>query len=252
MKRFLLFIWLVVLPLWAAPPQQILLTQKTAAAGGSPTLVNAWKNVGNGGSSVSVTVSPSAGSCLAVGVAEYDSTTDNTSISDDIDGTTGWVKVIRIASVSDSVVLWYKANIPAGITAITLTRSTGATYYNCHVHEISGANTTTPFTTGESASASGSGTTANTGTVTTATANSIMVAITSTDGSGNPESFTLNAGSTSGGTWSHYNTASKEDNGALNLVSSNPTATVSTTGAKIHYWTFSGSRTWVGAMMAIH
>ena len=221
--------------------------------GGSPMLANCWKNVGNGGSSLSVTVSPTAGSCLAVGVAEYQSAADNTSISDNVDGTTGWTKAIRAANSDGSVVLWYKKNIPSGVSSVVLTRSTGASYYNCHVIEISGANTSSPFTTGESSSATGSSSTANTGTVTTATANSILVGITTPSDEGiNPATLTLNAAGTSGGTWSHYNSAAKEDNGAVNLVSSAPTASVSATGAKIHYWTFSGSRTWVGAMIAIH
>ena len=211
--------------------------------GGTPTLANAWKNVGNGGSSLSVTVSPSAGSCLALGVAEYQSTADNTSISDNIDGTTGWTKVVRAVNGDGSVVLWYKKNIPSGITSVVLTRSTGASYYNCHIHEITGASTSSPFTSGESSTATGSGTSANTGTVTTATANSIMVAITTPyDDGGNPSTLTLNAAGTSGATWSHYNSASKEDNGSVNLVSSNPTAFVSTTGERIHYCTFARSR----------
>ena len=221
--------------------------------GGSPTLANCWKNVGNSGSTLNVTVAPTSGSCLVAAVAEYQSTTNNTALADNIGSTTGWTKVIRAANSDGSVVLWYKANVPSGITTVTLSCSTGASYYNCHVIEISGANTSTPFTTGESSSATGASSTANTGTVTTATANSILVGITTPwDEGGNPATLTLNASGTSGGTWSHYNSAAKEDNGAANLVSSAPTASVSATGAKIHYWTFSGSRTWVGAMIAIH
>lgn len=254
MIRFLLSLFILLQCAVAGPSQQMLLAQKTASGGGgTPTLANAWKNVGNGGSSLSVTVSPTAGSCLAVAVAEYQSTADNTAISDNIGSTTGWTKVVRAVTGDGSVVLWYKANIPSGITTVTLTRSTGATYYNCHVHEITGANTSTPFTSGESSTATGSGTSANTGTVTTATANSIMIAITTPyDEGGNPATLTLNAAGTSGATWSHYNSASKEDNGAANLVSSAPTASVTTTGSRIHYWTFSGSRSWASAMMAIH
>lgn len=252
--RFLITLWLIASVCYAGP-MQLLLGQKTATGGGggSPTLANVWKAVGNGGSSLNVTVSPTVGSCLSTGIAEYQSTADNTSISDNVEGTTGWTKVIRSVSGDGSVVLWYKKNIPAGITTITYTRSTGASYYNIHIHEISGASTTAPFTTGESSSASGSSSTANSGTVTTATANSILVGITSPwDEGGNPATLTLNAAGTSGGTWSHFGTAAKEDNGAANLVSSNPTASVTSTGAKIHYWTFSGSRSWTSAMMAIH
>jgi hypothetical protein len=221
--------------------------------GGNPTLANAWKAVGNSGSTLNCTVSPSAGSCLAVAVAEYESTADNTSISDNIGSTSGWTKVIRAVNSLGCVVLWYKANIPSGITTVTLTRSTGATYYNIHVHEITGADTSTPFTSGEYSTATGSGSTGNTGTVTTATAKSVLVAITTPyDDGGNPSTLTLNASGTSGATWSHFNSASKEDNGSVNLVSSNPTAAVTTTGARIHHWTFAGSRSWASAMMAIH
>lgn len=253
MIRFILSIIVLLQCAVAGPSQQMWLAQRTASSGGTPTLANAWKNVGNGGSSLSVTVSPSPGSCLAVGIAEYQSSADNTSISDNIDGTTGWTKVIRAVNGDGSVVLWYKKNIPSGITSVVLTRSTGASYYNCHVHEITGADTSTPFTSGESSTATGASSSANTGTVTTATANSIMVAVTSPyDEGGNPATLALNAAGTSGATWSHYNSAAKEDNGAVNLVSSNPTASVTTTGARIHYWTFSGSRSWASAMMAIH
>lgn len=251
--RFLFALCLLLQVAVAGPAQQLLIAQQTPAGSGSPTLANVWKNVGNGGSSLNVTVSPSAGSCLAVGIAEYQSSADNTSISDNIDGTTGWTKVIRAVNGDGSVVLWYKKNIPSGITTVTLTRSTGASYYNCHVHEITGANTSTPFTSGESSTATGSSSSANSGTVTTATANSILVAITTPYDEGvNPATLTLNAAGTSGGTWSHFGTAAKEDNGAVNLVSSNPTASTASTGAKIHYWTFSGSRSWSSAMIAIH
>lgn len=251
--RFLLAFWLLLQVSVAGPGNQLLLSYKApAAGGGTPTLANVWKNVGNGGSSLAVTVAPTAGSCLAVAVAEFDSTTDNTAMADNIGSTTGWTKIARAVNGSVSLVFWYKANIGSGVTTVTLTRSTGASYYNAHVFEITGANTSTPFTTGENSSATGASSSANTGTVTTATANSVLIALTTTDGGGNPESFTLNAAGTSGGTWAHFNTAAKEDNGSLNLVSSAPSLAVTTTAARIHYWTFSGSRTWVAGMIAIH
>lgn len=253
--RFIIAFWILLQVSVAGPAQQVLLGLGTnpGGGGGSPTIANAWKNVGNSGSSINVTVSPTSTSCLVVGIAEYQSTANNTAVSDNIGGTTGWTKVIRAVNGDGCVVFWYKANIPSGITTISVTLSTGASYYNVHVHEIAGANTSTPFTTGESSSATGASSTANTGTVTTATANSILVGITTPSDEGiNPATLTLNAAGTSGGTWSHFNSAAKEDNGAANLVSSNPTASVATAGAKIHYWTFSGSRTWVSAMIAIH
>ena len=252
--RFLLAFWLLLQVSVAGPGNQLLLSYKApAAGGGTPTLANCWKNVGNSGSNLSVTVSPTAGSCLVVALAEYTSSADNSSISDNVGSTTGWTKVVRAVNTDGCVVLWYKANIPSGITSVTYTKSTGASYYNVHVFEITGANTSTPFTTGESSTATGSSSSANSGTVTTATANSVLVAITTPwDAGGNPETLNLNAASTSGATWSHFNASAKEDNGAVNLVSSAPTATLSTTGARIHYWGFSASRSWASAMIAIH
>lgn len=252
MIRFIVSLLLTVVFAIGAPPQQLTLTFTTPAAGGTPAVANVWKNVGNGGSSLAVTVAPTAGSCLVAAVAEYDSSANDTALADDIGSTTGWTKIARTVTGSFSIVFWYKANIPSGITTVTLTRSTGASYYNAHVYEITGASTSTPFTTGENSSTTGAGSSANTGTVTTATANSVLIALVTTDGGGNPETLTLNAAGTSGGTWAYFNTASKEDNGAVNLISASPSLTVTSTAARIHYWTFSGSRAWVGGMIAIH
>lgn len=252
--RFLITLWLIASVCYAGP-MQLLLGQKTASGGGggNPTLANVWKAVGNGGSTLNCTVSPTAGSCLVVPVAEYASTADNATVADDVGGTNGWVKAIRAVNTFGSVMLWYKANIPSGITTITLTHSTTTSYYNLHVCEITGADTSTPFTSGEVSSATGESSSANSGTVTTATAKSVLIAITSPwDAGNNPETMTLNASGTSGATWSHYNSAAKEDDGSVNLVSSSPTAAVTTTGARIHYWSFAGSRSWSSAMIAIH
>ena len=173
-------------------------------------------------------------------------------MSDDVEGATGWTKITRAFNGGLSIVWWYKANIPSGVSTVTLTTSTDVDYYNAHVFEIQGANVSTPFTSGEVATASGTGSTGNSGTGTAATANSVWIGLTANNSGSNPETFTLNASGTSGGTWAHFNSNSKEEDGVANLVSSAPSLVVSSTAARIHYWSYPASRVWLGSMIAIH
>ena len=251
--RFLLAFWLLLQVSVAGPGNQLLLSYKAPAVGGSLTVVNAWKNGGNGGSTLTITISPTAGNLLVCGFSEWQSTADNSAMSDDVGGTTGWTKVVRSVSGNVSVVIWYKANVPSGITTLTYTRSTGATYYDGIVHEISGASTSSPFTSGESAANGGTATTnPTTGTATIATANSILFAVISNYDPNNPATFTVNGtGSTPSSGWAYYSSNSSQLNGAGNQPIGVPYVVVSTTGGKAHGWT-TGSYQYAAAIAAFH
>jgi len=223
------------------------------SAASSLAIANCWKARASSGSGVTVTVAPTSGNLLVVCVGEYGSTADDSSISDDIDGSTGWTKVVRVARTNYSCVVWYKKNIPSGITAVTFTKSTSSSYYTAIVHEVSGASTSSPFTTGESSSNNGTSTTNPTsGSATTATSNSILFACVSNADPSATSLYTANGtGSTPSSGWAYFNSNSYEVNAVSWEPIAVPSVIVSSTGTYAHGWTTNNYQ-FAAAIAAFH
>ncbi|HTA29813.1 MAG TPA: hypothetical protein VK731_04980 [Candidatus Cybelea sp.] len=240
MKILLLSSVLAFLPIpyGQAPPP--------AASGLS--VANGWINASStSANNVAVTVAPTAGHLLVVGVAS--DTAVASSISDNIGSTTGWTSIGNNHTTGGSYAsMWYKKNIPSGMTTITVT-ATGGGFVDACVMEVSGASTTTPFTSGEFATyTSGATSTANpqVGPVDNATANSIFFALlTDADGS-NPTTMNIN-GTGTVGTWNlksiaaGYGGLSQELNCSLYQPLSMTYIIVSSSANHTHGWTTTSS-----------
>lgn len=224
-----------------AAPAQLGFWQKTAVTA-NIVVQNAWKGGVGSGTSCTVTVSPTAGNLMVVVIAGYLGTVSNHAVSDNIDGTTGWVAIAEIASASaaNNISMWYKKNVPSGVTTLTLDGGASTLAINGNAHEVSGCSTTAPFTSGEySATSSSPVATTNpvTGSATNATANSIFFACCGNIDSSNPTTFTINQTGTVG-TWNLFSsTNSQELNGANRNVISVPNIIVSSGTAEAHGWT---------------
>lgn len=205
-----------------------------SGAGGGPTIINAWKG-GAAATSVAITVSPTAGNTLAVLVGGYSGAVANLTVTDNIDGSTGWTaNVVRSPDTSTcKATLFMKSNMPAGVTSITCTSGAGSSRTYGIAHELTGALT---FTGGESnSSASGGTNNPQTGTATNATASSIYFAGLIQDATVQ----TINSTGTTG-TWNLYSTNSEDTVGSPNLCASMPNIVVSSGAARGHGWTLSG------------
>lgn len=212
----------------------------------TPSIINAWKKTGGGAGSGTVTVSPTSGNVLVVGIAMYASTHTNHTVTDNIGSSTGWVKIAGQDS-SDSFAqmsFWYKI-IGSGVTTISYDGGPGGNYGTCLVQEISGC-ASTPFVTGEYALGSNVGATGlqGTGSLTPSVAGSLLVAF----GAGfdgldiNPCQADLNATGTAGGTWAFYSsTYSQELDGADYIPGSMPWLAWSGSGSTKHVWAQDGS-----------
>lgn len=223
-----------------AANQQMLLGAHAAAPSGL-TVVQAAKGIQLSGTTVTVSISPTAGNMLVVGAMTYSfSASLVLSCSDNIGGGTGWVSVTQqtFNAGGGNTALFYKPNVPSGITTITLTQTNPTAQVEAIVHEVSGASPTTPFTTGEDNSgASTSGTNPQTGSATNATPASILFAFMTTDASVNPANLTIN-GTGTVGTWNLFDsTNSQELNAATNWPMSMPNQVVSSSAAQAHGWT---------------
>lgn len=164
----------------------VMMAQKIAAAGGSLAIVRAVRGTAVA-TSATITISPAAANLLVVCVSGYNGSTANHAMSDNIGGATGWVKVGGVAAASGDptcVSMWYKQNIPAGITSLTCTGGTSTLITIGIAHEVSGASTSAAFTGGEvQTNAQTATTTPTSGTVNNGTANSIFfAALTNKDG----------------------------------------------------------------------
>lgn len=240
MKTLLLM--LLTLPACAQFSSPAFVASATSAAtggggGGALTVQNAWKASAAGQTAV-VTVTGTAGRMLVVGVVGFAGSSANHVVSDNIDGTTGWTKVASTNGAgSINVSMWYKANIPSGVTRITNNVGASATFPTAIVHEVSGGSQV--FTSGESAGFSGSGN-ASTGTANNATAASIFFAFAANVDGGNPATWTLN-GSGTVGTWNLKNsTNSQELDGSANTTCSMPNIIVASSTTEKHVWTSNG------------
>lgn len=222
---------------------QVLASQKIAAGGASLAVANAWKHISASGANA-VTVAPSSGSLLFLCVSQAAGTSDTaSSVSDNIGGSTGWVKIGTITNtngVGIGLTLYYKANIPSGITSVTFTPSTGFTYTNVMIHEVTGASISAPFTSGEALFSTDSlgGTTQATSALTNSVAKSVFFACLTDSTGSNPGAATLNATGTTTTTWAlKDSTNSQELNGSANWLASVAFLIVSTSAAQTHAWT---------------
>ncbi len=196
--------------------------------------------------SATITISPTAGNLLVVAVTGYSGNNANHGITDNIDGATGWTKVGGVQNGSgdpECVSLWYKKNIPAGITSLVCTAGVGTVITIAIAHEVSGASTSSPFTGGEAATNAVTATTnAQTGSVTNATANSIFFAVLTNNDGTNPALMDIN-GTGTVGTWNLYNANSFYSNGASLYPVSVPNIIVSSGAARVHGWTTNSKST---------
>lgn len=200
--------------------------------GGSITINTAWKGTGSAAANVITTVAPTAGHALVVCVVSYSG--DFTSCADNIDGTTGWNLALKTnSSATYYCAIYYKFNIPSGITRVTNV-SAGA-YLSASVHDVTGI---TAFTSTEKAAIATSGTSLSVGSVANGTSPSVFFAC-GTDGSGsNPATWTVNATGSAGGTWSLFNTSNCQELDGVNLLTmSAPSLVVSSGVTATHVWT---------------
>ena len=202
---------------------------------------NVWKGTDDVSSPLNVTVAPSVGNLLVVAIFSRNDGGSHT-VSDNIDGTTGWVNAVEYGCYgTHNAAIWYKANIPSGITDIAITcNDVGGYGTGAVIHEVSGASTSTPFTGGEATSWNDGGTkTTNPQTVTkeNATADSIYFALVGLVAESATYTNSIN-GTGSVGTWISYSSDSYYtgwDGSAgqdMNVVYQ----IVSTSASRIHGW----------------
>lgn len=213
------------------------------------SVANAWKNPSTAQSSA-VTVAPSAGNALVVFVGGWNVAAASISVSDNIGGTSGWALAAGSNIASAAVgAFFYKTNIPAGITTVTVNLGAGGTYCSPIIHEVVGANV---FTAGEAASGTQTGTTnPQTSQITNGTANSIYFAGFTNDEPANPGTAGIN-GTGTDGTWNLFSTTnSRELNGVSFAIEAVPNIIVSTSAPRRHGWT-TGNFNAVWAIMVLH
>lgn len=72
-------------------------------------------------------LTPTAGNALIVCLGQSGSAIRTYTVSDDVEGTTGWVQIIY-ANPSRAAGIWAKQSAPSGITTITVTASASTTF----------------------------------------------------------------------------------------------------------------------------
>lgn len=228
----------------ATPQQSIVLIQTprvvhvSTGGGSSLQILHAWKGRSSGTGNTTATVAPTAGNTLVVFLASYGTVYANLTLTDNIDGATGWNKLaggIEGAGPTGFSV-WYKANVPSGITTLT-GGGTGSQYVTIIVHEIGGTGTT-PYTTGEVQADDNAGnatTTISTGAgKSSATATTIVLAGMTDSGDGG---YSINASGTTG-TWAYFDVTNSQESDAVNYQ---PTSVVyqslTSITSEVHKWT---------------
>jgi hypothetical protein len=212
---------------------------KAAGSGGGSGLSIIQAAMGatsNSASSVAVPISPAAGNLLVVCIASFQHAASG--VTDNIGSGTGWINIGSSIAAGDYISMWYKANIPSGITAVTASSSSASSYPTCVVHEVSGASASGPFTTGEYTVLSGGAATTNpiVGPLTNGTARSIMFAALSSSDSANPVTMGIN-GSGTVGTWSLFSSANCQDLDAVDYQPcSVPNIILSSSTSEKHGW----------------
>lgn len=98
----------------------------------------------SGTGDTTLTYSPAAGNTLILCIGQVGTPSRTYEISDNIDGTTGWVQAKRfVGTVAAQVIeIWYKKNIPSGITDIDINQVGTGVNYRALVAEFSGFGST--------------------------------------------------------------------------------------------------------------
>lgn len=252
MKRLLLFaVLLSGLLLWghrgSGIDLRILLAGTNAPSGGTPAalaVANAWKGSADG-TDVQVTVSPTAGNMLVVGLCAFQGSVVNHQIRDNIGGTTGWTKISSTnGGNSMCISIWYKASVGSGVTTVGCTNGTSSSFPTAFVHEVSGGSQT--FTSGEAAARTVTGSDYITYAVENATADSVYFALMTSDSAGNPATYTLTS------PWTHKSASSWETDGSSKTTGSMPFLIVSTSLSRSNHWTHEQSTSYPNAIVVLH
>lgn len=214
-------------------------------------VLNAWKSSNTPITSTNLSISPSAGNLLYVS-AIYGFGGDLTAlsrISDNIDGTTGWVKIsaqyFPYVAAGDNWVMvsWYKKNIPSGLNTLTFDAQGNGTYVTAVVHEVGGLSTSSPFVSGEDLYNSylSGNETANpiVGSVTNSVANSIFFSPMSSYDGLNPIIATPNSTGTVNANFSVFDSTNSQELWPHYYTLCVPYAIVSSSLAVTHGWTTS-------------
>lgn len=193
-----------------------------ASSGTTVTVTGAW--------------TPAAGSLLhgAIGCNPTVSTT--TAMSGSVNGSFTKVGDAGFSGGATGA-HFYKANSTGGLEDLTATGGSGSTGVTGIFHEVTGAHTTAPFTTGENAQATYTLTTnPQTGSVTNSVADSIFFAFVVNE-AGAGALFTLNSTGTSPTGWALKDaTNSQEQDGSTYWTINVPFLIVSSSAATVHGW----------------
>lgn len=201
--------------------------------------------------STNISISPTAGNALVVAVTSYLGNNANHAMSDNIDGTTGWVKLGGTQNGNfdpPCASLWVKFNVPSGITTLTCTGGVDTLITIAIAHEVSGITT---FTGGEAGTNAQLPTTnPETASVTNVTAASIFFAVLTNADGANPAQMDIN-GTGTVGTWNLFNANSQYLNGAVLYPVSMPNYIASSSASTKHGWT-TASRGTATVIAAFH
>lgn len=164
----------------------------------------------SGNSVAGAIATPATGSLLVTYITSYNGTGASSTASDDINGSHTTVVSNDRSGIQSAIA--YKANVPASATTLTVNGGSGGSGIVGLCYEVSGASTTSPFTSGEVNNATGAATTApTTGTVTNSVAASIFFAGIDNEDADNPVNLTKDANFTRHASASELDGASYPD-----------------------------------------
>jgi len=197
--------------------------KKVQTTGLSTTLANAW--------------TVSAGSLLVCVLTSWTGNATEHVVSSGNNGT--WTRIATANGASAKVSLHYAKNATAGLESLTINSGGAGNYLTGIFHEVTGADTTAPFTAGEVASGThATGTNPQTGSVTNATANSIFFAGLCTDTASGTATLTVDSTGSSPTGWALQDaTESQHTNANAYTTLSVPHLIVSSGAATKHGWT---------------
>lgn len=185
---------------------------------------------------------PTTGNLIVTGISAFDNSgiarSTNHIVSDNLnstytrDRTDGGTSAVQTS-------IHHKGNITGGLSNLTANGGTQTDVVVGMFHEVSGANTTAPFTSGETTGNTYTATTnPQTATVTNATANSIFFAVMGNFDGSATSTLTVNSTGSSPTGWALKNTTnSQEIDGNNSTTASMPFLIVSSSAATKHGWT---------------
>lgn len=203
------------------------------------------------GSANSVTVNAAytatTGNLMVVGVTAFSNSNNLTGNAAASDNANGAYTVVgsNTTPTSNGVTILYHKNITGGSLNLTATGQTNGASVVASFHEVSGADTTAPFTTGEFSATGSTTATTNpqTGSVTNSVADSVFfAALANTSGSGTSTLTVNSTGSTPTG-WALKNTTNSQEVDGLNFETlSMPFLIVASSAATKHGWTTNSAK----------